>query len=84
MEIKVAKDDKHDVELLVNSVTVSEILRVYLYKSGVDFAAWRREHPSKPLVFKIASKDSTVSKVVGSAVNSIKKDCAAWTGLLKK
>ena len=55
-----------------------------MYENGADFAAWRREHPSKPLVFKIQSKDKNVKKVVSDAVLAIKKDCDALVKVAKK
>lgn len=61
-----------------------KVLRVYLYQAGVDYAVWRREHPSKPLIMKIESKDKAVSKVVAEAANLIKKDCAQILALIKK
>ena len=42
-------------------------------ENGVDFAAWRREHPTKPIVFKIKSSKG-VKKAVSEAVDAIKKD----------
>lgn len=72
MNIEIAKDEKGEMDILVDNLTVAEVLREYLNKEGVEFAAWRREHPSKPVLFKI--KASSVPKAVASAVDSIKKD----------
>ncbi len=82
MNIEVIKQEKEEVELKIDNLTVAEILRVYLYENGVEFAAWKREHPSKPLVFKI--KGSNVKKAVADSVNAIKKDCEKIEALLKK
>lgn len=84
MDIEILKQEKNLVELRVNSLTVAEVLRAYLHKEGVKFVAWRREHPSKPLLFKIESSDKTVKKAVSEAVESIKKDCDKIVGLVKK
>jgi DNA-directed RNA polymerase subunit L len=73
MEIEVVKSDKDDFEVKVGNTTVAEILRVYLDKGGVDFVAWRREHPSKPATLKIQSSKNA-KKEIGDAVSSIKKD----------
>ncbi len=73
MQVSVVSEDKHEAELQLDSVTIAEILRVYVHEQGVEFAAWRREHPSKPVLFKIKSAGS-VSKVVGDAVAAISKE----------
>jgi DNA-directed RNA polymerase subunit L len=74
MEIEVLKNEKNEFEAKVNNVTVAEILRVYLNKQGVDFAAWRREHPAKPVIMRIQSSGKTVKKEVSEAVSEIKKE----------
>ena len=84
MNIEVLKSDKGNIELKIDNTTIAEILRVYLYEQGVDFAAWRREHPSKPLIFKIESKDKGVKKAVSDAVSAIKSDCDKILKVVKK
>ncbi len=84
MQIEMLKSDKNEVELRIDNLTVAETLRVYLNEQGIDFAAWRREHPSKPVVFKIKSSKSTVKKAVSEAVSAIKKDLAVLEATLKK
>lgn len=84
MNIEVIKNEKNEIDLRIDNLTVAEILRVYLNEQGVDFAAWRREHPSKPLIFKIESADKNVKKVVADAVSAIKKDCDKLVSGLKK
>lgn len=84
MNIEVLKNEKNDVELKIDNLTVAEILRIYLYEQGVDFAAWRREHPSKPLIFKIESNDKNVKKIVADTVSAIKSDCDKILKVVKK
>lgn len=84
MEIEIVSQEKNDVELRLDNVTVAEILRRYLAEQGVDFAAWRREHPDKPIVMKIQSSGKTVKKEVSDAVAAIKKDLEAIKKVLKK
>lgn len=84
MNIEIVKGEKDEVELKIDNLTIAEIMRAYLYKTGVDFAAWRREHPSKPLVFKIESKEKSVKKAVSDAVSAIKKDCDKILSSIKK
>ena len=78
------KEDKNDLEVKVDNLTVAELLRVYLNEQGIDFAAWRREHPSKPALFKIKSAGKTVKKAVADAVAEIEKDIDGIRKGLKK
>jgi len=62
------------IELKVDNVTVAEVLRAYLNQEGIKFAAWRREHPAKPVFFRIESDKGTVKKAISDAVSAVKKD----------
>jgi DNA-directed RNA polymerase subunit L len=84
MKVEVIKSEKEDLEVKVDSVTVAEILRVYLNEQGVKFAAWRKEHPTKPIVFKIQTSGKTSKKAISEAVSAIKKDSAKISTVLKK
>ena len=84
MEIEIVKAEKNEVDVKVDDLTIAEILRVYLNEQGVDFAAWKREHPSKPALFRIRSSGKTVKKAVGDAVSAIKKDLEEIEKGLKK
>jgi len=84
MNIEIVSQGKNEVELKIDNPTVAEILRVYLNKQGIEFAAWKREHHSKPLIFKIESSGKTVKKAVSEAVEEIKKDCEKILSTLKK
>jgi DNA-directed RNA polymerase subunit L len=84
MEMKVLQSEKDLVEIALDNITVAEILRVYLNEQGVKFAAWRREHPEKPIVFRIESSSGTVKKAVSDVVKAIQKDCDGVLNLLKK
>jgi DNA-directed RNA polymerase subunit L len=84
MNIEIVKQDKDDVELKIDNQTIAEIIRVYLNEQGVKFAAWRIEHPSKPIIFKIQTSGKSVKKAVGDAVSAINKDCDVIVKSLKK
>lgn len=84
MNIEIMKDEKNDLELKMDNLTVAEILRVYLNEDGIDFAAWKREHPSRPILMKIKSFGKTVKKSVGDSVEHIKKDLDKIKSVLKK
>ena len=73
MNLEIIKTEKNDVELKIDNTTVAEILRVYLNEQGNEFAAWRREHPSKPATMRIES-GKNVKKEISDAVSAIKKD----------
>ena len=82
MNIEIVKESKDEIELKIDNLTVAEILRSYLYKNGAEFAAWRREHPSKPLILKI--KGQNAKKNVAETIAAIKKDCNKIAALVKK
>ena len=83
MNISVEEQDKTHAEIKLDNITVAEILRIYLVGTGVDFVAWRREHPSKPVVLKITSEKG-VGKSVTAAVGALKKDLESLRAGLKK
>jgi DNA-directed RNA polymerase subunit L len=84
MEIEILKQEKDEIEFKIDNLTVAEILRNYLNKQGIEFVAWRREHPSKPVIMRIQVSSGTVNKAVGEAIAAIKKDLAAMEKGLKK
>lgn len=75
MEINILKDSKEELEAEIGSLTMVEILRVYLNKdSSVTFAAWKREHPTKKPVLAVRTKGKTPKKAINDAINAITKD----------
>jgi DNA-directed RNA polymerase subunit L len=75
MEIKILNNSKEEIEIEIESLTIAEILRVYLNKdSNVTFAAWKREHPTKEPILKIKTKGKTAKKAVNDAISLIEKD----------
>ena len=82
MKIEILRQEKNEVELKIDNITIAEILRFYLNKQGIEFAAWRREHPSKPLTMLI--KGLNVNKEVAETINEIKKDLSKISSLVKK
>lgn len=75
MEVKVLNSSKDEIEVELDSVTIAEILRVYLSKdSSVTFTAWKREHPTKKPALLIRTKGKTAKKAVEDAVSEIEKD----------
>ena len=76
MQITLDMPSKSEATLTLDSVTVAEALRVYLYEQGVDFAAWKKEHYSKPVTMTIRHAGG-VEKVVKQAVAAVQKDAEA-------
>ena len=82
MEIKILKDEKSVLDVELSSLTIAEVLRVYLNKEGAKLAAWKRDHPSKNPVLHIEADNAksllkkaiaTLDKEIDSAVDEFKK-----------
>lgn len=84
MQINVLSQDKHSAQIQLDNVTVAEIVRVYAYKVGAEFVAWRREHPSKPIVLLIKGGDKSVSKILADIANLVGKDSNSIVQSIKK
>lgn len=75
MEIQVLKSLKDEIEFSVENVTIAELLRVFLNKdSSVEFAAWKREHPSENPILNVKVKGKTVKKALKDAIDSATKE----------
>ncbi len=72
MQVKILKQDKDSIDIEMDSLTIAEILRVYLNKENVKLAAWRREHPSKNPVLHVEAENPKA--VIKKAINALKKD----------
>lgn len=75
MEMNVLKDSKEEMEVELESLTLAELLRVYLNKdSSVSFVAWKREHPTKKPLLSLKTKGKTPKKAINDAISTITKD----------
>jgi DNA-directed RNA polymerase subunit L len=75
MELNILKSGKDEIEFEIESITLAEILRVYLNRdSAVTFVAWKREHPTEKPVMLVRTKGKTAKKAVDDAVSSVIKD----------
>ena len=75
MEIKVLESSKDEIRVEIDSLTIVEILRVYLNKdSSVVLAVWKREHPTKNPVLTVRTKGKAAKKVIDDAVSAITKE----------
>ena len=85
MEMNILKSDKNEIELEVESITIVEILRVYLNKDpSVTFTAWRREHPTKKPLLLVKTKGKTAKKAIDDAVSAIGNDLDKLDAEFKK
>jgi DNA-directed RNA polymerase subunit L len=82
MEIKVLSEDKNSMDIEIDSLTVVELMRVYLNKEGAKMAAWRREHPTKNPVLHIEGDHP--KKLVQKAIDTIQKELASIEADFKK
>ncbi len=81
----VLKNEKNELEIELNDLTLAEVLRIYLHKdSTVEFAAWRREHPIKPIILRIETKGKSPKKALQDAVSLIEKESEALVKEVKK
>lgn len=75
MEIKVLKSSKDDIEVQISSLTLAEIIKVYLNKDpAVNFAAWKRVHPTENPILSVKTKGKAAKKAIADATNAITKD----------
>ncbi len=75
MELNILRKEKDEIEFEIDSLTLAEILRVYLNKdSAVTFAAWKREHPTKKPILLVKTKGKTAKKAIDDAISEITKD----------
>jgi len=85
MEIAILRSEKDEIEVELESLTIAEILRVYLNKdASVSFAAWKREHPTKKPVLLVKTKGKTAKKAISDAVKLITKELDKFEGDFKK
>lgn len=85
MNIKIIKDEKNELEIEIDSLTVAEVIRGYLQNdSSVVFAAWRRDHPNKPLLLRIETKGKSPRKALEDAIDKIEKESDKLVAEVKK
>jgi len=75
MEVKILKNAKEEIEFQLDSLSLVEILRVYLNKdSSVNFVAWKREHITENPIMLLKTKGKTAKKALNDAVSAVTKD----------
>ncbi len=85
MDIKILQDDKNELKAEIGNITIVEILRVYLNQdNSVNFAAWKRTHPSKNPILHIKTKNKTAKKALQDAITAVQKDTTKFFNEFKK
>ena len=72
MEVKILYEDKGSIDLEIGSLTIAEVLRVYLNSEGAKLAAWKRDHPTKNPVLRIEGDNP--KKLLKSAITKLEKE----------
>ncbi len=85
MHIEIISSDKDSAEFTLDNQTVAELFRIYLNQiEGVTFAAWRKEHPFKPMVMRITTSGISVKKAISEATSIISKELSELESIFKK
>jgi DNA-directed RNA polymerase subunit L len=85
MEVKILESSKDEIKVELESLTLVEILRVYLNKdSNVEVAVWKREHVSKNPVLYVKTKGKTPKKALNDAIKEASKDLDKVSSDFKK
>lgn len=82
MMINILKDEKNEVELEMDNLTIVELLRVYCNKEGAKVAAWKRDHPTKNPILHVEGENA--SKIVQKAIATIQKELDKYSDEFKK
>tara|TARA_Y100000310_G_C20704257_1_gene833411 strand:- start:14187 stop:14441 length:255 start_codon:yes stop_codon:yes gene_type:complete len=82
MEVKLLVNEKNSMDIEIDSLTIAEILRVYLNKEGAKLAAWRRDHPTKNPVLHIEGNNP--KKLLKNAIAALEKDIDNEVSSFKK
>jgi len=72
MKIKILKENKNELDIELDSLTIAEVLRVYLNKQGAKLAAWKREHPTKNPVLHIEGDNP--KKLLKNSITALEKE----------
>lgn len=85
MDLNIIKEEKNEIEVEFDSVTIPELLRVYLNKdSAVEFAAWKREHPTKKPILRVTTSGKTAKKAINDAVSLVVKELEGFEKSVKQ
>lgn len=72
MEAKILRNEKTELDIELDNLTIAEVLRVYLNKEGVKLAAWKRDHPTENPVLHISADNP--KKALKGAIAKLEKE----------
>ena len=72
MQAKIIKNEKNTLDIELSSLTIAEVLRVYLNKEGAKLAAWKRDHPTKNPILHIEADNP--KKLLKKAITTLEKE----------
>jgi len=85
MKLKIIKDEKNELEVQIDNLTVAELIRVYLNEDdSVKLGAWKKEHYSKPLILKVVTEGKTAKKALFDAIAKARKELEKYSDEFKK
>ena len=82
MEIKILKDEKNELDIEISSLTIAEVLRVYLNKQDVKLAAWKKAHETSNPVLHIEADNPR--KLLKAAIKALEKEIDSTVDEFKK
>lgn len=73
MQIEIIKQEKNEIEVEIDNLTIAELLRNELWDDpNVELAAWRRENPSKNPILVLKTKGKDAKKVLLDTIKEIR------------
>jgi len=82
MQAKIINEEKTKLDIELGSLTIAEILRVYLNKEGAKLAAWKRDHPTKNPVLHIEADNP--KSLLKKAIKELEKEIDKTVDEFKK
>ena len=82
MEIKILKEEKGILDIEISSLTIAEILRVYLNKQGAKLAAWKKTHQTTNPVLHIEADNP--KKLLKATIKELEKEIDKTVDEFKK
>jgi len=74
MIVEVLKNEKNQLEIELNNLTIAELVRNELWEdSSVTVAAWKKEHPTKNPVLVIKTEGKSAQKALTDCLDRIEK-----------
>lgn len=82
MEAKILTDEKTVLDVELDSITIAEVLRVYLNKNGAKLAVWKQDHPTKNPVLHIEADNA--KKLLKDSIAQLQKEIDSTVADFKK